>query len=90
MLIAAAQGVAGRRRGAILTLERHQMPSRMRIMKISHMIVRTSAPSPNAGPRRLDRQHIEQNRQLELIVVGVAHLGDAAASWAPAMRHLAH
>ena len=41
-------------------------------MKISHMIVRTSAPSPNAAPRRLDRQHIEQNRELELIVVGVA------------------
>ena len=31
---------------------RHQIPSRMRIMKISHMIVRTNAPSPNTGPRR--------------------------------------
>src|SRR5262249_7545070 len=30
----------------------HQIPSRMRTMKTSHMIVSTSAPSPKMGPRR--------------------------------------
>ena len=32
---------------------RHQIPSRMRIMKITHMAMSTSAPTPKTGPRRL-------------------------------------
>src|SRR5262249_23998886 len=31
---------------------RHQIPSRMRTMKISHMAASTSAPRPKTGPRR--------------------------------------